>query len=71
MFGAFCTVNAISLLGLKLNPIELSLAALKQRGQVSSLAGNHTPNPAASPTLKCATNAATARGTCGAYGRMA
>ena len=66
MFGAFYTVSAISLLGFKQNPIELTLAKLKQRCQVSSLAGNHTTNPAASPALKCVTSAATALGTCGA-----
>ncbi len=71
MFGAFCTASVISLLGFKQNPIELTLAPLKQRCQVPSLAINHTPNPAASTALKCATSAATARGTWGAYGRMA
>jgi hypothetical protein len=71
MFGACCTANAISLLGFKLNLIEFTLAVLKQPCQVSSVAENYTPNPAANPALKCATNAVTARGTCGVYGRIA
>jgi hypothetical protein len=66
MFGAFYMVRAISLIGFKQNPIELTLTPLKLRCQVSSLAGNHTPNPAASPFLKQSISAATARGTCGA-----
>jgi hypothetical protein len=71
MFGACCTANAISLLGFKLNLIESTLPALKQQCQVSSVAENHVPNPITNPALKCTTNAATARGTCGAYGLMA
>ena len=66
MFGACCTANAISLLGFKLSLIEFTLSALKQLCQVSSVTENHVPNPAASPDLKCATSAVTARGTCGA-----
>lgn len=52
MFGAFYMVSAISLLGFKQNPIELTLALLKQRYEVPSLAGNHTPNPPSSPFFK-------------------